>query len=316
VFYSDSFPVSLNKAEYRQLYYHLQLTADVHLPRYALTQLRRELLFCLRDYANASFVTALTGLLRPPLPDDPVLQRQVQKPAPAVIISPDPSCYGSLRAGTQIVLPVLFLGPAIHAVDDFGHLLRLVAARGIYNKSGVCCLVKIEQQESDLSLSTLWEPGTGSATAPAICDLGWWLEQQLRPVEMVRFELLSPMRLLQQGKPIFKATFTDLFATLLRRVTSLLSQYCGIENICDDGDYAGSARRVEVVAERLKWRDWKLLQGDGGRQSLGGVTGDLVLSGGALADILWLLLLASRFNAGKGASFGCGQFRIVPLPAE
>ena len=107
---SDLFPLptELQRVEYAQLYFHLEVCDYFDLPRLGLLQLRRELfqaLQQLRETGENELVVQLNRLLQPDLPIDPVLLRTAQKPAPAIVLAPDLTQQGLIEPKERIVLP-------------------------------------------------------------------------------------------------------------------------------------------------------------------------------------------------------------------
>ena len=143
---------------------------------------------------------------------------------------------------------------------------------------------------------------------PPVSHLSWWLERQPGLNDSIELELVTPLRLLRQGKPLFKVDFTAIFPYLLRRVTALLASYSRFELIAEPGRLISLAKRVKLLENRLVWNDWRTLKLEHGGQNLGGLLGHLSIAGDELAELLWVLQLGSLFNFGKGAAYGAGQY--------
>ncbi|MDA3903036.1 MAG: CRISPR system precrRNA processing endoribonuclease RAMP protein Cas6 [Desulfuromusa sp.] len=312
--YHAPFPADLQQVEYVKLYFHLEINHYFDLPVLGLLQLRRELLQALKtipDQNKNGFVEQLKQLLQPDLPDDPVLLRQIQKPAPALVISPDITQYGLIEPKQRIVLPVLFIGSGINVIDPFVCLIQHLGTQGLCHGSGQFMLEGVETEDGSGVRSMLWFAGKqlGKLTPP-VCDLSWWLERQAYSGDSIQFEIISPLRLLHQGKPLFKAEFATIFPFLLRRVTTLLAGHAGVELIYDPARLISLASRVESLGNKLYWKDWRALIQDQGAQKLGGLMGNLTIGGDNLAELMWILQLGSFFNFGKGAAYGAGQYRL------
>ncbi len=313
---SDLFPLpqELQRAEYAQLYYHLQISDFFDLPRLGLLQLRRELRQALtgllqsgQQYNNSS----LRELLQPNPPLDPHLKRLVQKPAPAFILKPDLSIEGLMDPQTRIVLPVLFLGRGLGQVQLFTAMIEELGRLGLYKGTGQFLLDGIEAEDASGLRAMLWTKGDAHRNLiPPMSDLYWWLQRQKPAGDSLQFELLSPLRLMQKNKPLFTADFSDIFPFVLRRVTAMLAMHAGLEVVSDPVGLIEQANQVKVVNNRLQWQDWRRLRGGYGGQDLGGLCGHFSLQGPGLAELFWILQLGSLFNLGKGASYGAGQYRL------
>lgn len=310
--YRAPFPAELTRVEYVKLYFHLEISGSFNLPVYGLLQLRREFLQALKtlpDPQRGKFSGQLKQLLQPDLSADPVLLRQIQKPPPALVISPDFSQHGSFEPPQRIVLPGHFIGSGINAIDPFICLLQHLGRQGLYHDTGQFVVEAVEAEDGSGLRSMLWFAGKSlTPLTPPVSHLSWWLERQPGVNDSIELEIVTPLRLLRQGKPLFKADFTDIFPYLLRRVTALLSSYSGFELIADPDRLISLAKRVKLLENHLVWNDWRTLKREHGGQNLGGLLGRLRIAGDELTELLWILQLGSLFNFGKGAAYGAGQY--------
>nr|WP_321370303.1 CRISPR system precrRNA processing endoribonuclease RAMP protein Cas6 [uncultured Desulfuromusa sp.] len=313
--YYAPFPFELQQVEYVKLYFYLENSNYFDLPDLGLLQLRRELRQGLKSFSDLGqddYARELTQLLQPDLPDDPVLLRQIQQPSPAFVISPDTSLCGLIAPKQRICLPVLFLGSGIKAIDFFVSLLQHLGTRGLYHGCGRYILEGVEAEDGSGVRSMLWSKGKQTYSLnPPVCRLSWWLERKPSFENSVQFEIVTPLRILRQGKPFFKAGFADIFPFLLRRVTSLLAAYAGVELSPYPAHYISMAKQVKVVQNSFHWKDWRTLNNEHGDQNLGGLMGALKMQGDELSELLWLLQLGHLFNIGKGATYGAGQYRLI-----
>ena len=312
--YQAPFPAELQQVEYVKLYFHLEFSCYFDLPMSGLLQLRRELLQALKtlpDQDNSDDVRQLRRLLQPPLPVDPVLLRQIQKPAPALVIFPDISQYGLIEPKQRIILPILFIGSGIDTIDSFVYLLQHLGSRGLYHGSGQFVLEGVEAEDGSGLRSMLWFDGKQQARlTPPVCNFSWWLERQGWPGDSIKFEMITPLRLLHLGKPLFNAGFANIFPFLLRRVTTLLSGYAGVELPLDPKRLIFLANQVESLENHLYWKDWRAMKREQGTQNLGGLMGSLSVTGSELTELIWILQLGSFLNFGKGATYGAGQYHL------
>ena len=310
--YGAPFPAELSQVEYVKLYFHLEISSSFKLPVYSLLQLRREFLQALKtlpEQQGEEFSGQLKQLLQPDLSADPILLRQVQKPPPALVISPDSLQHGLLEPHQRIILPVLFIGSGINAIDPFIRLLQHLGRQGLYHDTGQFVLEGVEAEDGSGLRTMLWFAGKmADPLTPPVSHLSWWLERQPGLNDSIKLELVTPLRLLRQGKPLFKVEFTAIFPYLLRRVTALLASYSRFELIAEPGHLISLAKRVKLLENRLVWNDWRTLKLEHGGQNLGGLLGHLSIAGDELAELLWVLQLGSLFNFGKGAAYGAGQY--------
>lgn len=309
-----TFPAWLEQIDVAKIDLKLAMTEEVSLPPLAMLQLRRELSAALKDLESQRdqrLSLAVKDLLFPPVSKDPVVMRQVQKPSPAVIFSPDCSQSGVIKAGEKLVLPALFIGNGVTRISDLVSLLQVVGGRGLYHGQGKFVVDLITEESIDSQTSTLFSAGDlPNLLTPTVVPLSWWLEQQGRPRYPVMLEIITPMRLIKMGKPLFKLTFNDFFPFVLRRISSFIFSHGSPDIAIEHKHLLELAARVECLDDRLRWQDWRRLERGRAGQDLGGLVGTLILSGEALEDLFWLLQLGALMNVGKGAAYGFGQFRL------
>ena len=123
----------------------------------------------------------------------------------------------------------------------------------------------------------------------------------------VLLEFVTPLRLVTAGRVLRRPRFDQLFPFLLRRVTSMLHAYCAIEAVDDPAPLLQAARSCRSGWSRIDWLDWRETDR---QEGVGGLLGTLWLDGPELDTILWVLLLATLFGAGKGAAYGAGHCRL------
>ncbi|AJE04836.1 hypothetical protein GPICK_05945 [Geobacter pickeringii] len=121
--------------------------------------------------------------------------------------------------------------------------------------------------------------------------------------DRMTLRLLTPLKLLQEGRPQRSFSFPKFFRPLQRRVTSLAASY-------GEGDVTGDFRWLSSECERvsvggsMEWVAWR-------RGTIAGMVGEAVLSG-VREEFLPFLLFGQYLNLGKGAAFGLGQFAVRP----
>ncbi len=171
----------------------------------------------------------------------------------------------------------------------------------------------IAVQQSDLSPSDNWvsiyrPDGTLETNPPAV--------PEIPPVPAtVRLRIETPLRLQRKEQLVSpeRFCFSDLFGSLLRRVSMLT--YFHTETPLET-DFAGlmeRAHQFETITAKLTWQDWTRYSS---RQMkpirMGGVMGEILidLSGGPeFWPYLWI---GQWIHAGKGTSMGLGCYTIWP----
>lgn len=313
--HSFSMPSGLSQLEFVRGTFHLQLEEDVDLPCVALLQLRRELMGVLKgddERSRSLDIHGLKELLSPPLPYDQLLLHQVQKPPSALVLSPPLLPRQGYAQGQLVAIPFLLLGQNTSFLGDLGGLFSALGRRGLYNGQGLFELHSIDVEDSQQQSHPLWRnTDDGFELSPTISDLAWWLDSQPLVANSVRLQWKTPLRLVKKGKPLFKVDFERLFPFLLRRVTSMLSFYGGIDLSDSAAELCQAAKNLHCRESRLTWKDWRTLDGGQKGKNLGGLLGDMVVEGEALEDFLWILQLGTLFNLGKGAAYGSGCYALT-----
>jgi len=261
------------------------------------------------DAHNPHAVHQWKTLFQPSLSDDPVARRKFQKPAPAFVVTMPVLRAKSLKAGDQLDLDVLFLGTGIPLIHEFlrslihlGHL-GLVAGEGRFEVAGVY------NRESDGPDNQVWQRcAPYESLAYSVQPLTWLLQD--RDIESdVTLRFITPTRLIVDGKPLRRPKFEHIFPFILRRVTSMLYAHSRVEVLDDATFLLAQGREVRVAESRLRWEDWRPLSGQQGL-IIGGFMGEMVLERQTLEEAYWVIVIASLFGIGKGATYGAGRFTL------
>lgn len=113
-------------------------------------------------------------------------------------------------------------------------------------------------------------------------------------------ELCTPLRLIQNGRPLRSPLFADLAGSLFRRVSALAYYYGGIE-LDHDFKWLTAQSRVINSMSQLEWAHWSGVQQ--------GCIGKICFSG-ELEEFLPFLRLGELLNVGKGAAYGMGRYTL------
>ncbi len=312
--YQAPYPSELAGLEYVRLYLYLRMEEDVYLPPGTMLQLRRELLSALKlleREREPEDLATLRQILAPAPPQDSELCRRVQRPSASLVLSPELGLE-ELRVGAELCLPVLLLGRCITCLPQILDLVEAVGTIGLHKGRGRFSLNIVEAEDPSGVRSFLWQNGAPRPElTPPVSDLGWWLDGQGLAAETLTLEFLTPARLIRDQRPLFKANFSELFPFILRRVSQVLGQHLETVSI-DTPDYLiRQAATLAVADSSLNWFDWRSLERDQGKQSLGGLLGTICVAGDALGELFWILKLGELLQIGKGAAFGAGRYRLI-----
>lgn len=292
-------------AVYSDLRYRLRLREAVELPPFALLRLRREFSAVVRDLADSDARACFRTLLQPPLPQDPVVLRRVQQPAPGFVLRCGSPALRTLAAGDELEFDVCFFGRGTQLTESFSRLLDGLGEIGLYAGRGRFAVESIENRYAPSAEPPLWGRGP-YRFAPRLHDLAGVAGGDA-PTS-VRFEWLTPARLLKARRPMFRPNFADIFPFILRRVSGMLAVWAELEDIFAVSELLSCAAALQESNNRLGWRDWRPLRAG---EEAGGVDGSVVVEGEGLERLWPLLRIGELFGVGKGAAFGAGSYRLV-----
>ena len=313
-YFSDILP-QLHNAAYIRLYFNLEFSDSVGLPQGALLQLRREFitaLKALKEQGECFLCSRLKELFTPSLPAPQLLREQVKSPPPGIVLSSEYLGRTDIFPGDFLCLEALFLGGAIAEVDNFLKLLSFLGTRGIYCGNGRFHVQHIYYESANGErIEVSQDQGESLLAQCNVCDFKWWLENQASAGSSLTFDFFSPLRLMKSGKPVFKPDTATIVEAVARRVSNLLAYHCQLDFCYDRYELKGLITSVDTLANKLKWQDWRFLQGEVQSQKIGGVVGSLQLSLNSSTDFFYLAKLGQLFNLGKSATYGCGQYHLL-----
>jgi hypothetical protein len=235
--------------------------------------------------------------------------RRFQKPAPGFVLRPDAAAAGPVAAGDRLDLEVLFVGTAVQAIGDFCQALRVLGEQGLADNGLRFEVAGADSLGLDGGRRPLWQPSRRSAEPlPELLLCDQWLDQHWPRQLPVTLQVATPMRLVARGQLLRRPRFGQLFPFVLRRVTSMLYACCALEPVSEPGLLLAEARDVAATWDATHWVDWRETADTA---PVGGLTGTLRLDGAGLQDVLWVVMLATLFGVGRGATYGAGRLRLV-----
>ncbi len=249
------------------------------------------------------------ALFQPSLSTDPVALRKFQKPAPAFVITMPVTQKEFLSVDDRFALDVLFIGTGIPLIHEFLRSLIHIGKLGLVAGEGRFEVVELLNATPDQAESSVWRQDEPlELLACSVQPLSWLLCQgQIQ--KQIRLRFTTPTRLMVNGKPLRKPALRKIFPFMLRRTTSMLHTHCQLEVLDDPVTLLELVDKLEAVASRMSWSDWRSLPGRQGL-SVGGFVGEMSVSGETLQDLYWVFAVASLLGIGKGATYGAGQFEL------
>jgi hypothetical protein len=298
------YPAGLGQGEFARVRFTLEMLSACRLDAGTLLGLRRPL-----QLAAGAVLGPRGALLFDPPPDtDPLARRRHQKPTPGFVLHAAAGGAQELLEGDRLHFELLLLGTAVQSFTDLASCLAQVGRHGLVHGDGCFEIAAVELS----NVAGGWQrPGplarVGSLV-PELTRLDHWLDDHWPARAPLALDFISPLRLVADGRVLRRPRFDQLFPFLLRRVTSMLHAWCGLELGEDPAPLLQAARTCTSRWDAAGWLDWR----ETGRQEpLGGLLGTLHVDGQELDRILWVVLLATLFGVGKGAAYGAGRCRLL-----
>jgi hypothetical protein len=137
------------------------------------------------------------------------------------------------------------------------------------------------------------------------------LRANSEPVERIRLELVTPMRIKMGGRLLRSLTLHELVRALIRRLDEVWPSAITEGLIGDMSAMVKAANKAETVEDDTRWLD---IDRYSARQQtemkFGGLVGD-VAYGGDLTSLLPLVALGQLLHVGKNTTFGFGRIEIL-----
>jgi hypothetical protein len=231
--------------------------------------------------------------------DNPLVQKRYQKPPLPFSFAfswPDTQLQHSREKFVEFRL--VLLGRAITSLAMLLEGFRLLLDNGMFEGC------RVESAGSrDLQGNIRWfsrNNGGDCIGELSLLSSGWIMESE-PDSSRVDIELISPLRLLNNGKPVYEFSFRQFARTVMRKVSALAYYYGDYEF---DIDFAGVSQQMEEISineECFSYRNDGKLSGVFGSGIYDGVSGGMMP----------FLRLGSYFNVGKLSAFGMGQYRVL-----
>jgi hypothetical protein len=218
-----------------------------------------------------------------------------------------PRCY---QPGEQLILGMTLIGPAITQAPYLIHAMTIAGQLGFGREGNRFRVVALFQ-----------EAGIGSGDWVPVYEDDHAVFRPLPtppldlppPPAQVRLSLLTPLRIKRDGRFVKPQDFTprDLFRNLYNRLKRLALLNGGQPETFDWATAAPLMDGLQLQAAKLRWHDWTRYSN---RQEtpmqLGGLMGELTLSGPALPTVWPALWYGQWAHVGKATAFGLGNYRL------
>jgi hypothetical protein len=240
----------------------------------------------------------------PPPPNAEKMRKYTAAPHPFILrIQPG-------QTGTTYRLGLTLVGRSDRHLPYFVHALAEAGRQGVGSQRRPFELLEVRQVTGPefAEWSVIFSPEQPLSLLSASA-----IEPPPIP-EWITIQLLTPLRLKREGHLVTPARFrfSDLFMSLLRRISLLTYFHTDHPLEADFARLAQMARCVEHQQPKLRWYDWTRFSS---RQDttleMGGLYGQILLRGNDVAEFWPYLWLGQWTHAGKGATLGMGQYHIA-----
>jgi len=242
------------------------------------------------------------------LSSDPEAVKKHQKP-PLPFAFTFPVFPGAPNAGLDFEIRLTLVGNATRFVAAFVAAIDLLFARKSERDELAADIVRVESLGYHDEGTLLYEGRGSTVIADSLTLLGTeglCNSRLLNNDGRMRLCLVTPLKLMGEGRPLRDFSFSVFMMTLIRRVSSLSSYYCDGNVAADFRWLASLCDSVALSDSSIGWVEW-----GGGKQGgkLAGLTGEALLTG-VPEEFISFLLLGELLHVGKGAAFGLGRFTL------
>ena len=251
-----------------------------------------------------------TQIFETPFPTGSGLQPASSPPNPYVI--EPPTSLQRVAAGSNIAFNLVLFGNSLRQLPIACQAISTAMRIGIGTDRSRGEVTRVEYQGIDG-----WKNVFGSASH-SIADHPRVLEvPKLQGLESTVVELLTPLRLQQQGKPLSAAEVTPrkFVSDLLRRFTLLYQAHAGVEISPHYAQQLLADTATLSISRDLQWYD---VHRYSARQrqtmTLGGLGGTIHLQGD-LSSLFPLLWAGQWLHVGKNTTMGHGRY-VLHLPPQ
>jgi hypothetical protein len=285
---------------YVRLFFTFTLNADLSDP-YALFACRSDFDLCYRRALSCRRLdcAGCPSSLNCPYPAnfgqeiarDPEAVRRHQKP-PLPFVFQFPILPPAPNRGSTLECALTLFGSAVQQAHSY------IAAVGLLLEGMRAVAVRVEAECQGGGRATV--PAVDCPALPLLSALDPTIAGPLLP-DSVSIRLVTPLKLMHEGRLLKRFTFAQFARVLMRRVSSLAYHYEGAEPALDYRWLSRCSEAVETVSSDCHFESWN------GRPC--GIVGTATFSGD-LEPFHLLLQLGLATQLGKGASFGFGDYRI------
>jgi CRISPR-associated endoribonuclease Cas6 len=230
---------------------------------------------------------------------DPAALKRYQKPSLPFIFQV-PVLPETPNRGSVVELGLVLTGSELNFLNEYLHAVTMMLLSHRLRHKVSATLEKIESLDYGGTRFQLQQTGSDPSTGHlATMSLAGVCDSRLLPSETLSLTIISPMRLMTEGRPLREFSFPHFIRALMRRVSSMVYYSEGQESALDYKWLAERSQLVTCFSTGLQWEEWS------GKWS--GFAGKVTFTGD-LTEFHPFLLAGEYLNLGKGATFGLGRF--------
>jgi len=245
------------------------------------------------------------------LTSDPAALKRHQKP-PLPFVFSFPASDALSENCDEFVVGLVVVGQAIQQLGMLLNGFAELLASGLFQVPAEIFQVACRDFQGAVQTAPidtgLIRSGTLIPENLVIASTEGLLQSRIWSDSSLQIQLLSPLRLFEDGSPVVRFEFCRFARTVMRRVSSLAYYYGESEFDCD---YKELSRQIDEVICTDDHFQYKSLM----NRRISGITGH----GTFLGDFSRLepfLVIGTYVHAGKGASFGMGEYIVVPTSGK
>lgn len=229
--------------------------------------------------------------------------RMVHRPHPYVLVPPDET-KRLYETDDSFSFDIILFGPANQYLPHVFYAVQEIGKSGLGKKTRApgCFRIETVQHDGNTIFSGADLQVRHSLKQIAVQD------HAIKPFDRLSLSISTPLRLKHLNRLQSVLPFHLLARSVLRRISTLEAAYGNGE---PDLDYRGMVKRahsVEIVRSNCRWVDTKRYSNrQHSTMKFGGIQGDILYQGSAVAEILPLLKYCEQTHLGKQTSFGLGR---------
>ena len=135
-------------------------------------------------------------------------------------------------------------------------------------------------------------------------------------VNQIKINLLTPLRMKNEGRLVTEVNFKIFIINLLRRISKIAEIHCGEEIAIDWSELLKIGEETKIISDNTYWKEYKRFSSRQKQEMLlGGLLGNFEVQG-KFRELLPYLYLGEIIHVGKSTSFGFGKYQMQIIKKE